>query len=178
LIDWLRHRQLMHRLDNYALVHAGLLPDWSIEAALGLAGEVEQALRAPHYRKLLENMYGNDPDHWDPTLSGFARLRVIVNAMTRLRVCSVDGKMDLRFSGEPASAPAGMLPWFDVPGRVSREACVISGHWSALGLVLRPDVIALDTGCLWGRALSAVRLEDRRMFQISCAEAPASGPAR
>jgi bis(5'-nucleosyl)-tetraphosphatase (symmetrical) len=178
LIDWLRHRPLMHRHDAYAMVHAGLLPRWSIEDALGLAREVEQALRAPDYRTLLGNMYGNDPNHWDPALSGFARLRVIVNAMTRLRVCSVDGKMDLRFSGEPASAPSDMLPWFDVPGRVSREACVISGHWSALGLVLRPDVIALDTGCLWGRALSAVRLEDRRMFQVSCAEAPASGRAR
>jgi bis(5'-nucleosyl)-tetraphosphatase (symmetrical) len=178
LVDWLRHQPLLHRDRAHAMVHAGLLPDWSIDIALGLAQEVERALRASDYRSLLANMYGNDPDRWDATLSGFARLRVIVNAMTRMRVCSADGRMDARFSGEPQNIPPGMLPWFDVPGRASRDACVIFGHWSALGLVLRPDVVALDTGCLWGRQLSALRLEDRRLFQLSCAEAPAPGRAQ
>ena len=176
LIDWLRHRPMMHRQDQYAMVHAGLLPDWSVDTALALAHEVETALRAPDYEKLLSNMYGNQPDRWDAKLTGFARLRVIVNAMTRMRVCSADGRMDLRFKGEPGDAPRGMLGWFDVPGRASRGTPVIFGHWSALGLVLRPDIIGLDTGCLWGRQLSALRLDDHRLFQVACAEAAATGP--
>lgn len=178
LIDWLRHRSMMHRQDEYALVHAGLLPDWSVDQALALAQEVEHALRAADYRQLLSNMYGNQPDRWDARLTGFARLRVIVNAMTRMRVCSLDGKMDLRFKGEAQDAPAGTLPWFDVPGRLSGDTSVIFGHWSALGLLLRADAIGLDTGCLWGRQLSAVRLQDRRLYQVSCAEAVAPGPGQ
>jgi bis(5'-nucleosyl)-tetraphosphatase (symmetrical) len=176
LIDWLRHRPMMHRQDEYALVHAGLLPDWSVDQALALAEEVEHALRAADYRQLLSSMYGNQPDRWDAQLTGFARLRVIVNAMTRMRVCSVDGRMDLRFKGEAEDAPAGMFPWFDVPGRASRDTPIVFGHWSALGLVLRPDAIGLDTGCLWGRRLSALRLQDRCLFQVSCAEAATPGP--
>jgi bis(5'-nucleosyl)-tetraphosphatase (symmetrical) len=176
LIDWLRHRPMMHLEGKYAMVHAGLLPQWSVDTALGLAHEVENALRASDYERLLSNMYGNQPDRWDVTLTGFARLRVIVNAMTRMRVCSADGRMDLRFKGEPGDAPRGMLPWFDVPGRASRATPVIFGHWSALGLLLRPDVIGLDTGCLWGRQLSALRLDDARLFQTACAEAAATGP--
>ncbi len=164
LIDWLRHRQLMHRLDAYAMVHAGLLPDWSIEAALGLAGEVEQALRAPHYRKLLENMYGNDPDHWDPTLSGFARLRVIVNAMTRMRFCDRNGRMDLQGKGtEPAK---GYLRWYETRPKEART--LVFGHWSQLGLVREPAVVGLDSGCVWGGGLSAFRLEDRTLYQVPC----------
>jgi bis(5'-nucleosyl)-tetraphosphatase (symmetrical) len=176
LIEWLRQRPMMHRHDADVMVHAGLLPNWSVDTALALAQEVERALRAPDYRALLANMYGNQPDRWDPALTGFARLRVIVNAMTRMRVCSADGRMDLRFKGEPQDAPPGMLPWFDVPERASRDACVIFGHWSALGLRLRPDAIGLDTGCLWGRQLSALRLDDRRVFQVSCAGVQAPGP--
>lgn len=176
LIDWLRHRPMMHRQDEHAMVHAGLLPDWSVDTALALAQELEHALRAPDYRQLLSNMYGNQPERWDAQLTGFARLRVIVNAMTRMRVCSVDGRMDLRFKGEAQDTPAGMLPWFDVPGRASRDTPVIFGHWSALGLLLRPDAIGLDTGCVWGGRLSALRLQDRRLFQVSCAEAAAPGP--
>jgi len=178
LIDWLRHRSMMHRQDEYALVHAGLLPDWSVDQALALAQEVEHALRAVDYQQFLSNMYGNQPDRWDAQLTGFARLRVIVNAMTRMRVCSLDGRMDLRFKGEAQDAPPGMLPWFDVPGRASRGTPVIFGHWSALGLVLQPDAIGLDTGCLWGRQLSAVRLQDRRLYQVSCAEAATPEPER
>jgi len=178
LLDWLRQRPLMHQRDAYAMVHAGLLPQWSIEYALALAQEVERALRGPDYVNLLAHMYGNDPDHWDASLSGFARLRVIVNAMTRMRVCTVEGRMDLRFNGEPQDAPAGMLPWYDVPPQASRDATVIFGHWSALGLLLQPDVVGLDSGCLWGRQLSALRLDDRRVYQISCAEVRAPGRER
>ena len=176
LIDWLRHRPMMHVDGKHAMVHAGLLPQWSVDTALALAHEVENALRGPDFERLLSNMYGNQPDRWDAKLTGFARLRVIVNAMTRMRVCGADGRMDLRFKGEPGDAPRGMLPWFDVPGRASRATPVIFGHWSALGLLLRPDVIGLDTGCLWGRQLSALRLDDARLFQTACAEAAATGP--
>ena len=176
LIDWLRHRPMLHLEGKYAMVHAGLLPQWSVDTALALAHEVENALRGPDFERLLSNMYGNQPDRWDAKLTGFARLRVIVNAMTRMRVCSADGRMDLRFKGEPGDAPRGMLPWFDVPGRASRATPVIFGHWSALGLLLRPDIIGLDTGCLWGRQLSALRLDDARLFQTACAEAAATGP--
>ena len=131
LIDWLRQRPLMHRRGGHSMVHAGLLPQWSVDDALALAHEVEQALRAPDYPDLLANMYGNEPDHWEASLTGFARLRVIVNAMTRMRVCSVEGRMDLQFNGEPKDAPPGMLPWYDVPPQASRDASVIFGHWSA-----------------------------------------------
>jgi bis(5'-nucleosyl)-tetraphosphatase (symmetrical) len=173
LLDWLRQRPLMHRRDAYAMVHAGLLPQWSIDSAVALAREVEHVLRGPRYSKLLAHMYGNDPDHWEPSLTGFARLRVIINAMTRMRVCSVEGRMDLRFNGEPRQAPPGMLPWYDVPPQAVRDATVICGHWSALGLMLQSDVVGLDSGCLWGRELSALRLDDRRVFQVSCAEVQA-----
>jgi bis(5'-nucleosyl)-tetraphosphatase (symmetrical) len=178
LLDWLRHRPLMHRQAGFAMVHAGLLPQWSLDAAIELACEVQDVLRGPQCHALLANMYGNDPDHWDSSLTGFARWRVVVNAMTRMRVCSADGRMNLKFSGEPQDAPADMLPWFDVPGRARAQERIIFGHWSALGLLVRPDVVGLDTGCLWGRQLSALRLDDGRLFQISCAEAAASGPQR
>jgi bis(5'-nucleosyl)-tetraphosphatase (symmetrical) len=157
------------------MVHAGLLPQWSIGQALALAGEVEQALRGEDFPQLFANMYGNEPNGWDDGLHGFARLRVIVNAMTRMRVCTAEGAMALKFSGEPKDAPAGTLPWFDVPARQSRDTPVVFGHWSALGLLVRADVTALDSGCLWGRQLSAMRLEDRRVFQVSCAEEKAAG---
>jgi len=175
LLDWLRQRPLMHQGDAYAMVHAGLLPQWSVEYALALAREDEQVLRGRNYAELLANMYGNDPDHWDASLSGFARLRVIVNAMTRLRVCTVEGRMNLSFNDEPHNAPPSLLPWYDVPPQASRDATVIFGHWSALGLMLQPDVVGLDSGCLWGRELSALRLDDRRVFQVSCAEVQAPG---
>jgi len=171
LLDWLRQRPLLHRHDAYAMVHAGLLPQWSVGDALAVAQEVEAVLRGPDYHALLAHMYGNDPDHWEPSLTGFARWRVIVNAMTRMRVCSLQGRMVLSFVGEPKDAPPDMLPWFEVPGRASRGTRVIFGHWSAQGLVMQPDVVGLDTGCLWGRQLSALRLDDRRLFQVSCAEA-------
>lgn len=176
LLDWLRRRPLMHVDGKYALVHAGLLPGWSVPRAIDLAHEVERALRAPNFDRLLAHMYSNEPDHWNEKLTGYARLRVIINAMTRMRVCTSDGAMALRYKGDAAGVPAGVLPWFAVPGRASQSSCIIFGHWSALGLVLEPNVIGLDTGCLWGRKLSALRLEDRELFQFSCRDA--GGPAR
>ncbi|TXT20521.1 MAG: bis(5'-nucleosyl)-tetraphosphatase (symmetrical) [Gallionellaceae bacterium] len=172
LLAWLREQRLLHVEGNHLLVHAGLLPDWSVTRAQQLAGEVEAALRGPDYRKFLAHMYGNHPDHWDDGLTGYKRLRVITNACTRMRICTPLGGMEFKFKGLAQNVPAGYLPWFEVPGRASAGATVICGHWSALGLKIAPDVIALDTGCLWGGPLSAVRLEDRKLFQVSCAASP------
>ena len=169
LLAWLRARPLMHVDGNVALVHAGLLPEWSVSRAAELAREVESRLRARDYRSFLEKMYGDKPDRWDESLRGMDRLRVIVNAMTRLRVCTADGRMALEFKGEPGETRGTMIPWFDMPGRQSATHTIVVGHWSALGLLERRDILALDTGCVWGRTLSAVRIEDRKVFQKSCA---------
>ncbi|HEY7758918.1 MAG TPA: symmetrical bis(5'-nucleosyl)-tetraphosphatase [Burkholderiales bacterium] len=178
LLDWLRQCPLMHFEDGWAMVHAGLLPAWSVSRALELAAEVEAALRAPTYRSFLARMYGNHPERWSDALAGHDRLRVIVNAMTRMRLCTVEGEMEFAHKGRPKQLPAGYLPWFDVPERRSRDTPLIFGHWSALGLIKRPDLFGLDTGCLWGRRLTALRLEDRRLFQVRCRDAKAPGRAR
>ena len=169
LLHWLRHQRLMHVQGDYAMVHAGLLPAWSVAEARALAGEVEQALQAENYREFLANMWGSEPGSWDSSLTGWPRLRVIVNAMTRMRFCSPAGEMDFKAKGELSQAPAGYLPWFEVPGRRSAATVLVTGHWSALGLRLEPNLLALDSGCLWGGKLSALRLEDRALFQVDCA---------
>ncbi|NDU91970.1 MAG: symmetrical bis(5'-nucleosyl)-tetraphosphatase [Ferrovum sp.] len=168
LLDWLRHRPLMHRENGFALVHAGLLPQWTVSQASSLAREVEAALQMPDYREFLKVMYGNRPHQWSDELTGMDRLRVITNAMTRLRLCTAGGVMEFTHKGEPKDLPQGYLPWYDVPGRQSRGDKLIFGHWSALGLRLDSNVLALDTGCLWGGQLTAVRLEDQALFQVSC----------
>jgi bis(5'-nucleosyl)-tetraphosphatase (symmetrical) len=178
LIDWLRERPLMHAEDGYAMVHAGLLPSWTVPRALELAHEVEQKLRGRGYDAVLASMYGNEPDRWSDALRGNERRRVIINAMTRMRVCTVKGVMRLRYKGDGSELPPGVVPWFTVPGRASRATPIIFGHWSALDLVLEPNVIGLDTGCLWGRKLSALRLENRRLFQFSCPGGAAAKPRR
>jgi bis(5'-nucleosyl)-tetraphosphatase (symmetrical) len=171
LLEWLRHRPLMHVEDDHALVHAGLLPEWTIAKARGLAGEVEERLRGAAYRKLLERMYGDEPDRWNDSLRGVDRLRVIINAMTRLRVCDEKGAMVLKFKGEPGEASEGWMPWFDMPERRNRDHAIVCGHWSALGVRLRPDLLSLDSGCVWGRSLTAVRLSDRRLYEVGCPRA-------
>lgn len=168
LLAWLRARPLVHVEGAHALVHAGLLPSWSVERARELAAEVEAELRGPDCRGFLARLYGDEPDRWSDELAGIERLRVIVNAMTRLRVCDASGAMVLRFKGEPGEASDGWTPWFDMPGRRSAGHTVVCGHWSALGLCLRPDLLSLDSGCVWGRGLTAVRLEDRALFQVDC----------
>jgi bis(5'-nucleosyl)-tetraphosphatase (symmetrical) len=173
LLAWLRGRPLMHVERGVAIVHAGLLPQWTVDQARGLAREVEQALSGEHWGELLRRMYGNQPARWSDELSGYDRLRVIINAMTRLRLCTAQGEMEFGHKGRLEDAPPGYLPWFDVPARRSRGTPVIFGHWSALGLKLSDDLIGLDTGCLWGRRLTAFRLEDRRIFQVSCRAAAA-----
>lgn len=169
LIDWLRCQRMIYAEGDWVLVHAGLLPQWTVEQAVRLGGEVEAALSGDNYRDFLKHMYGNQPDHWDDGLTGIDRLRVITNAMTRLRVCSSAGVMDFNHKGSPGTRPKGTLPWYEVPGRKSANANIVFGHWSALGLNVGSRHVALDTGCLWGGQLSALRLEDRQVFQTPCA---------
>jgi bis(5'-nucleosyl)-tetraphosphatase (symmetrical) len=169
LLHWLRHRPMLHVEDGYVLVHAGLLPQWSAAQARALAGEVEAALRGDDYREFLAHMWGSEPAVWRDDLAGWDRLRVIVNAMTRMRFCSPEGVMEFRAKGELSDAPPGYLPWFAVPGRRSADHVLVTGHWSALGLRVEPNLLALDSGCLWGRHLSAVRLPDHATFQVDCA---------
>ena len=164
LVDWLRRRPLMHVEGGWALVHAGLLPQWSLAKAVALAGEVQAALAAPGYRLFLEHMYGGKPDEWRDELQGWDRLRVVVNAMTRMRFCTPAGKMEFRTTG--TRPPPGHLPWYET--RHEEQGCIVCGHWSALGLKLTPRVALLDSGCVWGGALSALRLEDRVLFQVEC----------
>lgn len=173
LLDWLRRRPLCHLEGGFCLVHAGLLPQWTAARARELAGEVEAALAGEAYRDFMANMWGSEPASWSDDLSGWARLRVVVNAMTRMRFCSPAGIMDFHSKGEVADAPPGFLPWFEVPGRRSADSVIVAGHWSALGLRLSPNLLALDSGCLWGGHLTALRLEDRRVFQVDCSAAEA-----
>jgi bis(5'-nucleosyl)-tetraphosphatase (symmetrical) len=168
LLDWLRHRPLMHVEGGFALVHAGLLPEWTVARARELAAEVEASLRSRDYRDLLVRLYGDEPDRWSDSLAGVDRLRVVINAMTRLRVCDSGGAMVLGFKGEPGDRHGDFTPWFDVAGRRSRDHAIVCGHWSALGVVVRPDLMSLDSGCVWGRSLTAVRLEDRQLFSVAC----------
>jgi bis(5'-nucleosyl)-tetraphosphatase (symmetrical) len=177
LLAWLRQQRLCHQENGYFLVHAGLLPQWSAAQARALGGEVEALLSGENYRDLLAHMWGSEPLAWTNELSGWERMRVIVNAMTRMRFCSKDGVMELRAKGEAANAPPGFMPWFDVPGRRSADTVLVTGHWSALGLKIRPDLLALDSGCLWGGHLTAVRLPDHQVFQVDCARGEATRPA-
>ena len=165
LLDWLRFRPLMHVEGAFAMVHAGLLPEWTVERARSLAGEVEMTLQGPGWRRFLSNLFGNEPDRWSDSLAGYDRLRVIVNALTRLRVCRADGSMDMSFRGEPGERHEKRVPWFEMPGRASTTHTVVCGHWSVMGLRLEERLITLDTGAVWGNPLTAVRLADRRVFQ-------------
>ncbi len=152
-------------------MHAGLLPSWDLATARALAAEAEAALRGPAVDQLFAQMYGDQPDHWDPALAGWARLRIIINAFTRLRFCDAGGRMDLAPKGAPGSQPPGLLPWFQVPGRKSRGLRLVFGHWSTLGLWNGDGVIGLDSGCLWGGRLSAVRLDAVPMFfDVPCVQ--------
>jgi bis(5'-nucleosyl)-tetraphosphatase (symmetrical) len=144
------------------------LPEWTVDQATALGAEVHLALQAPNYREFLQHMYGNDPKRWDDGLNGWDRLRVITNAMTRLRICSADGEMEFKFKGELQNIPDGYQPWFELSHRASVNTPIVFGHWSALGLQHKNNVYSLDTGCLWGGHLSAMRLEDRQIFQVPC----------
>ena len=166
LLDWLRQQKLLYVEDEYVLVHAGLLPQWTIENAQSLANEVEQALQSSNYVEYLGNMYGDTPNYWRDDLQGYDRFRVITNAMTRLRLCDATGNMEFKFKGELADIPVGLNAWFDMPTRQSTRHTLLFGHWSALGFMKQDNFYALDTGCVWGGQLTALRLEDKTIYQV------------
>ncbi len=171
LLGWLRRQSMALQAHGVLMVHAGVLPQWSAHDTLDRAAELEAVLRGPDWLDFLRQMYGNDPDRWDDRLQGLQRLRVIVNALTRLRFCSTDGRMEFDTKEGAAGAPPGFMPWFDVPGRRSAGQVVAFGHWSTLGWLGRADVIALDSGCVWGGCLSALRLHAQgahELLQVRC----------
>lgn len=162
LLSWLRTQPLLHHdpVLGLTMIHAGLAPQWDLAIAQQCAREVEAALQDPvTARELFRHMYGNQPDRWSDTLTGFDRLRFITNCFTRLRFCAADGRLDLKYKGTVAEAPRGLYPWFRVPGRQSRELSLVCGHWSALGFHRGDGVLAIDTGCVWGGSLCASRLD-------------------
>jgi bis(5'-nucleosyl)-tetraphosphatase (symmetrical) len=161
LLSWIARRPLFHRdvETGYSLVHAGLLPQWSVDDAVALAHEVETIIGGSGSTEFFAHMYGNAPDCWTDTLSGWERWRLIVNGFTRVRFCYADGRMDFAFKGPPGSQANALLPWFQIQCRRSRGQRIVFGHWSALGRWQSDGVIGVDTGCLWGRQLTAVRLD-------------------
>jgi bis(5'-nucleosyl)-tetraphosphatase (symmetrical) len=169
LLHWLRNRPLLHVERNYAMVHGGLHPQWTIGDAIARAAEIEHELRAPTWRAFLAQLTGPTP-RWDPRLGGGDRWRAILAYLARARMLKSDGRIEADFDGAPAEAPAGLTPWFAVPDAAWRTHTVVFGHWSALGLDLGPHHIALDTGCVWGRSLTAIRLDDRMVYQAKAAE--------
>jgi bis(5'-nucleosyl)-tetraphosphatase (symmetrical) len=166
LLTWLRHQPLLINEQAHVMVHAGLLPQWTVTQAQSLADEVTQVLRSEQYVDFLRQMYGNHPSYWHEDLTGYDRLRAITNAMTRMRVCSLEGELEFAFKGEPNNAPHGYLPWFKVGNRLSKDATIICGHWSALGLHMQDNIVALDTGCLWGGQLTAYCLDTKAVVQV------------
>jgi len=168
LLDWLRARPLALHEAGALFVHAGVLPPWSVDKTVALAGEVEARLRAPDYRDFLATMYGNRPARWDEALEGPDRARCVINALTRLRFVAVDGSMDLTVKEGADAAPPGFTPWFDHPRRATRGTPVVFGHWSTLGLMMRDNAVCLDSGCVWGGALTAMAWPSRRLVQVPC----------
>jgi bis(5'-nucleosyl)-tetraphosphatase (symmetrical) len=178
LLDWLRHQRMAIWSNGVLSVHAGVLPSWTLAQTLALAAEVESVLRGPDLNDFLYQMYGNEPAAWRDEWVGVDRLRVIVNALTRLRFCSAQGVMEFAAKEGADAAPAGFMPWFDVPGRKTADVTVAFGHWSTLGQLQRHDVWAMDTGCVWGGCLSAMRLAadgQREMIQVMCEQSQKPG---
>ncbi len=175
MLDWLRRQQLALRTAiagrDWLMVHAGVLPGWTAERTVALAQELEEVLRGPDLVLFLRGMYGNAPDRWDDSLQGLDRLRVIINALTRLRFCTREGRMEFDTKEGAEGAPPGYLPWFDVPGRRAADTAIAFGHWSTLGWVARDNLVCMDTGCVWGGPLSALRITAdgrQELIQVDC----------
>jgi bis(5'-nucleosyl)-tetraphosphatase (symmetrical) len=172
LLEWVRHRPLAHFEHGMLMVHAGVLPQWDAALTMELADELQRALRAPNWKETLAGLYGNEPNRWTPGIKGIDRLRLTCSTLTRIRFCNAEGVMDFSTSGGLNSAPPGSMPWFDVPSRKTANVTVVFGHWAALGLTLRDNLIGLDSGCVWGEKLSAVRLAqnptERTLTQVDC----------
>jgi bis(5'-nucleosyl)-tetraphosphatase (symmetrical) len=166
ILGWLQRRPLVVVEGGFLLVHAGLLPAWTPDKARALSGEVETMLAGERADDFLRELYGDEPRVWRDGLHGFDRLRVIVNACTRMRFCTADGRLEFEEKRGPHMAPPGFLPWFEHPHRASAGTTVVSGHWSSLELKLAPNLLMLDSGCIWGGPLTAVRLDDRRVYQV------------
>lgn len=169
LIDWLRHRPLLHYNNDFCLIHAGLPPQWDFKKTQKMALLAEQALRAPDYRIFLRQMYGDKPNIWSSGLKGISKLRFIINCFTRMRYCDIEGRLDFDHSGPPGTQPKNLMPWFEVPSRKNSDIRIICGHWSSLGYYEGQNCYAIDTGCLWGGQLTALRLGDQvQRFSIDC----------
>lgn len=170
-IEWLRHRPLAHYEYEHLMVHAGVMQAWTAEKTMELAQEVcKKVLRNDNWRQKLADVFGNEPNYWDDSFKGSKRRRVVINALTRMRMCHPDGSMDFAYKGAPQLHPYQLeekvLPWFELPNRKTAETTIVFGHWSTLGLLIRPHLLALDTGCVWGGRLTAIRLNDRKLIQI------------
>ncbi len=174
-LDWLRRRPLAHSEAGWLCVHAGLVPAWSADDTLQLAAEVQNVLRSPAMPGFLRQMYGDEPRRWHAALQPPDRWRFVVNTLTRIRFCAADGTLEFKGKAGPDQAPPGFMPWFDAPGRRTAGQPVAFGHWSALGLVNRPELLALDTGCVWGGPLTAVRIDGgrREVVQVPGTRPPA-----
>ncbi|MFK7816387.1 MAG: symmetrical bis(5'-nucleosyl)-tetraphosphatase [Gammaproteobacteria bacterium] len=172
LVEWLRHQPLMiyNKQLNFAMVHAGLAPQWSIKDSIRYAKEVEVTLRSKKYKDFLYNMYGDKPDQWDGRLKGWNRLRAITNFMTRIRYCTNKGVMSFTDKNTPGTQSAKMKPWYEITSRKSQDTTVVFGHWSTLGHINDHNVISTDTGCLWGGALTAVKIDIDKLtvYQVDC----------
>ena len=178
-LNWLRQQRLAVQAHGWLMVHAGVVPQWDAAQTVALAGEVETMLRSPEVGEFLTTMYGNEPARWDERLQGVDRWRCVVNSLTRLRFCATDGTMEFATKEGAGGAPEGYMPWFEVPGRRTQGTPVAFGHWSTLGLINRDDLLALDTGCLWGGHLTAARVDGatRELIQIACPQAQKPGKA-
>ena len=176
-LSWIRQRRLAVHEHGWLMVHAGVVPQWDAAQTVALAAEVEAMLAGPDVGEFLTRMYGNEPDKWDDGLQGVPRWRCVVNSLTRLRFCSADGTMEFATKEGVGGAPEGYMPWFEVPGRRTANTPVAFGHWSTLGLINRDDLMALDTGCIWGGQLTAVRVDGatRELIQIECPQAQEPG---
>jgi bis(5'-nucleosyl)-tetraphosphatase (symmetrical) len=176
-LEWLRHRPLAAQAAGWLLVHAGVAPQWNHADTLRLAEEVQAQLRSPQWPQALAHMYGNTPALWQPHLKGADRSRFIINALTRIRFCDASGALELETKEGASGAPPGHTPWFEHPARQTQGIPIAFGHWSTLGLINRPDLLALDTGCVWGGALTGVRVDGgrRELVQVPCAQAQVPG---